>query len=60
MVLATPDLKHPGKYIHTPAGSNTPLYKAVRVNNNRSVDIILKYMTKIKYNSSRNFMNVFP
>ena len=33
---------------------------AVKENNNRSVDIILSYMTKIDFNSSRNFMNVFP
>ena len=60
MVIATPDPADPSSYIHTPAGSNTPLYMAVRENNNRCVDLILSYMTKIKFNSSRNFMNIFP
>ena len=60
MVTLEPDPINKGYYIHKPAGSNTPLYMAVEENNNRSVDIILSYMNKIKFNSSRNFMNVFP
>ena len=60
MVTAKPDLNVPGRFIHTPAGSYTPLYQAVYINNNRSVEVILKFMTEIKFNSSRNFMNIFP
>ena len=60
MVYAKPDLKAPGRFIHTPAGSYTPLYQAVHINNNRSVEVLLKFMTEIKFNSSRNFMNIFP
>ena len=60
MVIAIKNPLIPRYFIHMPAGSNTPLYLAVRENNNRCVDIILQYMTKIKFNSSRNFMNVFP
>jgi hypothetical protein len=40
-------------------GFNTPLYMAVHANNNRSADVILEYMSKIKFNSSRNIMSVF-
>jgi hypothetical protein len=32
---------------------------AVHANNNRSADLILEYMSKIKFNSSRNIMSVF-
>ena len=60
MIFAKPNPDHKGKFIHSPAGSYTPLYEAVRVNNNRSVDILLRFMTEIKFNSSRNFMNIFP
>ena len=60
MMFAKPDIKVPGRFIHTPAGSFTPLYQAVFINNNRSVEVLLKFMTGIKFNSSRNFMNIFP
>ena len=39
-------------------GFNTPLYMAVKANNNRSADAILLSMSKISTNSSRNIMSV--
>ena len=39
-------------------GFNTPLLMAVENHNNRSADIILDYMSRIKFNSSRNIMSV--
>ena len=60
MVFIKPDPSDPTKSVLVPAGSNTPLFMAVLENNNRAVDILLTYMTKIRFNSSRNFMNIFP
>jgi hypothetical protein len=39
-------------------GFNTPLLMAVQNHNNTSADIILDYMSRIKFNSSRNIMSV--
>lgn len=39
-------------------GFNTPLLMAVINHNNRSADIILDYMSRINFNSSRNIMSV--
>ena len=41
-------------------GFNTPLYLAIKANNYKSVDLILDYMSRIEFNSSRNIMSVFP
>lgn len=38
---------------------NSPLHTAVRVGNNKSVDIILGYMAKIDTNGSRMFRDIF-
>ena len=39
--------------------NNTALHVAVRQGNTKSADIILEYMAKIKYDSSRNFRDIF-
>ena len=39
--------------------NNTALHVAVRQGNTKSADIILEYMAKIKYDSSRNFKDIF-
>jgi hypothetical protein len=49
-----------GKTIKTNVGFNTPLYLAIKENNYRSVDLILDFMSRIDFNSSRNIMSVFP
>ena len=33
---------------------------AIKANNYKSVDLILDYMSRIDFNSSRNIMSVFP
>ena len=49
-----------GKTIKTNVGFNTPLYLPIKENNYRSVDLILDFMSRIDFNSSRNIMSVFP
>jgi hypothetical protein len=46
--------------VNVNVGFNTPLYLAIKENNYKSVDIILDYMSRIDFNSSRNIMSVFP
>jgi hypothetical protein len=41
------------------AVTNSPLHTAIRVGNNKSVDIILGYMAKIDTNGSRMFRDIF-
>ena len=38
---------------------NSPLHTAIRVGNNKSVDIILAFMAKINTNGSRMFRDIF-
>ena len=39
--------------------NNTALHIAMRQGNKMSADVILRYMSKIGYNSSRNFKDLF-
>jgi hypothetical protein len=38
----------------------TPLHLAFREGNNRSINIILRYMSKIKYNASETIRDILP
>lgn len=40
-------------------GINSALHMAVKEGNTRSVDILLKYMALVEFNSSRNFSSIF-
>ena len=40
-------------------GVNSALHMAVQEGNTRSVNILLKYMAMVKFNSSRNFKDIF-
>ena len=41
-------------------GIESPLSIAIEIGNNRCVEIILEYMSKIETNASRKFMSVMP
>ena len=41
-------------------GNNSALHKAIRNQENRSVDIILSYMSKIPKNNSKSFQDIMP
>jgi hypothetical protein len=38
----------------------TPLHIAFEEGNNRSINLILRYMAKIKYNASESFKDILP
>ena len=37
-----------------------PLHLANKFKNNRSIDMLLKYMSKLNFNSTRTFKNILP
>jgi hypothetical protein len=42
------------------SGKNSALHKTERAGNQRSIDILLSYMSQINFNASRNFMSILP
>ena len=42
------------------SSTNSALHKAVSDGNQRSIDVLLSFMSKISYDSSRNYLSVMP